>query len=207
MKKWLLITFMLISTVARAGLVEGVGKDYTRLAVPQPVANPKKVEVIEFFSYACIHCYHLDQGLTAWAKKKPADVEFKRVQIVWGAQMEGLARFFATMNELNLSDKLNHPAFAAVMDKRINIGDPTELAAWLKTQPGVDVNRFMQTFNAFGTNARVANAKQMTQAYAIQGTPTIVVNGKYALQPETPQVLLQHLDQMIAVARKEIRKR
>jgi protein dithiol oxidoreductase (disulfide-forming) len=206
MKKWLLIAVMLVSAVARAGLVEGEGKDFTRLAVPQPVANPKKIEVIEFFSYSCIHCYHLDQGLMAWAKKKPADVDFKRVQIVWGAPMEGLARFFSTMNELNLADKLNHPAFAAVMDKHINIGDPTELAAWLKTQPGIDVKRFMQTFNSFGTNARVATAKQMTRDYAIQGTPTIVVNGKYALQPATPAVLLQHLDQMVAVARKDGRK-
>lgn len=203
MKKWLLIALMLVSAVARAGLVEGEGKDYTRLAAPQPVANPKKIEVIEFFSYSCIHCYHLDAPLAAWAKKKPADVDFKRVQIVWGGPMEGLARFFATMNELGLADRLNHPAFVAVMDKRINIGNPSELTAWLKTQPGIDVNRFMQTFNSFGTNAKVNAAKQMTRDYAIQGTPTLVVNGKYALQPATPELLLQHLDQMIAVARKE----
>jgi len=112
MKKVLFALFMLITAVAQAAPVEGEGKDYTRLPVQQPVANPHKVEVIEFFSYTCVHCYELDPSLENWAKKKPADVDFKRVQIVWNAQMDGFAKFFATMNALNLADKLNHgPAY------------------------------------------------------------------------------------------------
>lgn len=206
MKKLLFVLMLAVSGLACAGLVEGEGKDYTRLATPQPVANPKKVEVIEFFSYACIHCYALDSGLTSWAKKKPADVDFKRVQIVWGTPMEGFARFFATMNELNLQDKLNHAAFVAVMDKHINLANPAALTAWLKTQPGIDVNRFMNTYNSFGTNAQVTRAKQMTTDYAVQGTPSIVVNGKYVLQPAKPDVLIQRLNEMVVMARKDIKK-
>lgn len=206
MKKWLFVLLMSAVSLANAGLAEGEGKDYTRLAVPQPVANPKKVEVIEFFSYACIHCYDLDPVLSSWVKKKPADVDFKRVQIVWGAPMEGFAKFFATMNELKLQDKLNHPAFVAVMDKHINLAKVNELTAWLKTQPGVDVPRFMKTYNSFGTNAQVARATQMTKDYVIQGTPSIIVNGKYVLQPAKPDVLIQRLNQMVVMARKEIKK-
>lgn len=206
MKKWLFVLLMLATGLANAALQEGEGKDYTRLAVQQPVANSKKVEVIEFFSYTCIHCMELDPSLSAWAKRKPADVDFKRVQIVWGAQMEGFAKFFAAMNALNLQDKLNHPAFSAVMEKRINLGNPTELAAWLKTQPGVDVPRFMKTFNSFGSNTQMTRAKQMTRDYAVQGTPSIVVNGKYVLQPAKPDQLIQRLNEMIVMARKDIKK-
>jgi thiol:disulfide interchange protein DsbA len=205
MKRLFFVLLMMVTGVAQAALVEGDGKDYVRLAVQQPVANPKKVEVIEFFSYNCSHCMALDPGLSNWAKKKPADVDFKRVQIVWGAPMEGLAKFFSTMSELNLQDKLNHAAFSAVMEKHINLGNPTELAKWLKTQPGVDVARFMSTFNSFGTNAHLARAKQMTKDYAVMATPSIVVNGKYALQAAQPDVLIQHLNEMVAMARKEIK--
>lgn len=207
MKKWLCIGLLVFSGLVGAAPVEGAGKDYTRLATPQPVANPKKVEVIEFFSYACIHCYHLDPLLTSWARSKPADVDFKRVQIVWGAQMEGFARFFETMNELKLAEKLNHPAFVAVMDKRINLANPGQLTAWLRTQPGVDVNHFMQTYNSFGINAKVAQAKQKTSSYGIQGTPTIVINGRYALEPAEPTALIQRLNAMVAMARKDLKKR
>jgi thiol:disulfide interchange protein DsbA len=205
MKKWLLILMMLATGLANAALVEGT--DYNRLASPQPVANPKKVEVIEFFSYTCIHCYLLDPKLSAWVKSKPADVDFKRVQIVWGPQMEGFARFFATMNELNLADKLNHPAFVAVMDQRVNLADPAILGTWLKSQPGIDVNQFMATYNSFGINAKVTVAKQMTKDYAVQGTPSIVINGKYSLIPAQPDQLLQRMKDMIAQARKEMKKK
>jgi thiol:disulfide interchange protein DsbA len=204
MKKFLIAMLLLVSGLASAAaLVEGENADYTRLAAPQPVANPKHVEVIEFFSYSCIHCYKLDPYIMSWAKSKPADVDFKRVQIVWGQPMEGLARFFATMNELKLVGKLNHAAFVAVMDQHINLGNPAELAPWLRTQKGVDANHFMNTFNSFGINTQLANAKQLTQAYAIQGTPSIVVNGKYEMVPADPQIMIRRLNQMIDMARKE----
>lgn len=203
MKKWLFAGMMMLASLAHATLIEGEGKDYTRLAVPQPVANAKKVEVIEFFSYTCIHCYDLDASLSKWVKSKPADVDFKQVHIVWGPQFEPYAKLFATISTLHLNDKLHHAVFAAVIDKRMNLGDPTVLAAWLKTQPGVDVARFMQTYNSFGINSQVSSDKQMTRDYAIQGTPTLVINGKYALEPAKPDVLMKNLNEMIVKARKE----
>ncbi|MBV8048456.1 MAG: thiol:disulfide interchange protein DsbA/DsbL [Paludibacterium sp.] len=198
MKKWLFAVLLTIAGFAHAALVEGDGKDFTRLPVPQPVANAKKVEVIEFFSYTCIHCYDLDVGLSNWVKTKPSYVDFKRVQIVWGPQFEPFAKLFATMNALNLTEKLHHPVFVAMVEKHVNLGDKDQLAAWLKTQPGVDVNRFMQTYNSFGINAQVASATQQTRAYAIQGTPTLVINGKFALQPVKPDLLLHNLSEMVA---------
>jgi thiol:disulfide interchange protein DsbA len=205
MKKVLFVLMMLLAGLVNATPVEGEGKDFTRLPVQQPVANPHKVEVIEFFSYSCIHCYELDPSLTNWARKKPADVDFRRVQIVWNSQMDGFAKFFATMNTLNLQDKLNHPAFVAVMDKHIDLADPKELAKWLKAQPGIDVARFMKTFNSFAINTQLARAKQMTKDYAVMGTPSIVVNGRYVLQPAKPEVMIPRLNEMVAMARKDRR--
>jgi thiol:disulfide interchange protein DsbA len=46
MKKWLLMALLLVSGFANAA--SELGKDYVLMAKPQPVANPKKVEVIEF---------------------------------------------------------------------------------------------------------------------------------------------------------------
>ncbi|TDR80156.1 thiol:disulfide interchange protein DsbA/DsbL [Paludibacterium purpuratum] len=199
MKKWLFAVLLTVAGFAHAALVEGDGKDYTRLATPQPVANAKKVEVIEFFSYTCIHCYDLDVALSQWVKNKPAYVDFKRVQIVWGPQFVPFAKLFATMNALNLTEKLHHPAFVAMVDKRINLGDESQLTAWLKSQPGIDVNRFMQTYKSFGISSQASSAQRMTRDYAIQGTPTLVINGKFALQPVKPDLLLQHLSEMVAV--------
>lgn len=201
MKQWLLMALLLASGLANAA--SELGKDYVLMGKPQPVANPKKVEVIEFFSYTCIHCFHLDPLITAWAKKKPAYVDFRREQIVWQKPMEGFARLFATLNVTGYMEKLNAPVFDAVMQQKINLADPAVLNDWLKKQPGVNLAKFMQTYNSFGINSQVARASQITRAYNIEGTPTIVVNGKYALSPAAPERLIEVLNDVIAKAKAE----
>ncbi len=55
--------------------------DY-RLISPQPVATGGRVEVIEFFFYACPYCNELEPLLERWRKRKPADIVFRRVPVV-----------------------------------------------------------------------------------------------------------------------------
>jgi thiol:disulfide interchange protein DsbA len=100
--------------------------------------------------------FHLDPLITAWEKKKPAYVDFRREQIVWQKPMEGFARLFATLNVTGYMEKLNAPVFDAVMQQKINLADPSVLNDWLKKQPGVNLAKFMQTYNSFGINSQVA---------------------------------------------------
>ncbi|AXK38405.1 thiol:disulfide interchange protein DsbA/DsbL [Crenobacter cavernae] len=204
MKKLALVALLCATSFAQAAIT--LGKDYTVLAKPQPVANPKKVEVIEFFSYTCIHCYHLEPTLSAWEKKRPADVDFRREQIVWGQSMEGFARLYSTLNVSGLLGKLHQPAFEAVLKQKTNLGDEAVLSGWIKQQAGADAGKFMQTYKSFGINAQVKRASKMTRDYAIEGTPTIVVAGKYATLPAEPARLMQVVDELVAKARQERKK-
>ena len=62
------------SAFAQAGPVEG--KDFTRIEPPQPPGVPAgKVEVLEFFSYACPHCSSFEPTIEAWEKQLPAGDE------------------------------------------------------------------------------------------------------------------------------------
>lgn len=195
MKKWFAAMLLLSSALVQAAIVEG--RDYTVLPTPQPGKVAGKVEVVEFFSYACIHCYNLEPALEAWRKKLPANVAFSREQVVWNKPMEGFARLFATMNTTKTVAKLHPAAFEAVMKQKINLSDEGELAKWLPKQ-GVNVATFMQTYKSFGVNAQVARASKMTRDYAVQGTPSIVVGGKYAVQPAEPARLLQVVNELVA---------
>ncbi|GHD78001.1 thiol:disulfide interchange protein DsbA/DsbL [Vogesella fluminis] len=195
MKKWVLAALLLSSSLAHAALVEG--RDYTVLTKPQATVAAGKVEVIEFFSYNCVHCYNLDPALEAWRKKLPANVQFRREQIVWNKPTEGLARLYATFNATKTLGKLHQPAFDAVMKKNIDLADEAKLRQWLPGQ-GVNTASFMQTYKSFGVNAQVARASKMTRDYAVQGTPAIVVGGKYMAQPVEPARLLQVVNELVA---------
>ena len=81
----LLAAFALFLTLAlpvQAQLV--VGRDYVAMDPVQLTDNPAKIEVIEFFSYACPHCSDLNPLVAPWVAKLPADVAFKRIPVEIG---------------------------------------------------------------------------------------------------------------------------
>lgn len=199
LKKWWVALLLLVSAVAMADIQPG--RDYVELRAPQPSSAPAgKVEVIEFFSYTCIHCYRLEPAVESWAAKLPAHVSFRREQIVWSKEMEPLARLFATQRQMGLLDKLHKPVFDAMMRDKQNLADEKLLTPFLKAQ-GVDANAFLQTSKSFGMASQVSRAAKMTRDYQIEGTPTFVVAGRYATMAAEPTRLLQVVDELIAKAK------
>ena len=199
LKKWWVALLLLVSAVAMADIQPG--RDYVELRAPQPSSAPAvKVEVIEFFSYTCIHCYRLEPAVESWAAKLPAHVSFRREQIVWSKEMEPLARLFATQRQMGLLDKLHKPVFDAMMRDKQNLADEKLLTPFLKAQ-GVDVNAFLQTSKSFGMASQVSRAAKMTRDYQVEGTPTFVVAGRYATMAAEPARLLQVVDELIAKAK------
>lgn len=199
LKKWWVALLLLVSAVAMADIQPG--RDYVELRAPQPSSAPAgKVEVIEFFSYTCIHCYRLEPAVESWAAKLPAHVSFRREQIVWSKEMEPLARLFATQRQMGLLDKLHKPVFDAMMRDKQNLADEKLLTPFLKAQ-GVDANAFLQTSKSFGMASQVSRAAKMTRDYQIEGTPTFVVAGRYATMAAEPSRLLQVVDELIAKAK------
>ena len=59
------------------------GIDYRVLREAVPTSSPGKIEVLEFFWYACPHCYHLEPHLARWKPALGPDVAFKRIHVAF----------------------------------------------------------------------------------------------------------------------------
>src|SRR6476620_1450996 len=71
-----------LSSVSHAALQ--AGRDYEALQAPQPTQVPAgKTEIIEFFSFACPHCYEAHRKVLEWAHKLPSNVTFRQVPIAF----------------------------------------------------------------------------------------------------------------------------
>ena len=82
-------------------------------AQPTAVAAGQ-VEVLEFFWYACPHCYDIDPLVEAWRKTKPAYVSFSRVPVTWSEGHRALARLFYTVKILGKLDQLHGEIFKEI---------------------------------------------------------------------------------------------
>ena len=103
-----LVGFLAVFSFATAGAAELVeGKNYARLKVPQPVESGKKIEVIEFFSYGCPHCSDLEPYLQNWFKTAPADVQFRRVPVMFQERGRVLAKIYYTLDALGEETRLS----------------------------------------------------------------------------------------------------
>ena len=200
---------LLFAVSAHAQLAPG--KDYRVINPPQPTDSGKRVEVLEFFWYGCPHCNALQGPLRVWLKQKPADVDFKRVPAVLGDSWIPLTWTYYALDAMGLVEKLHYEVFAAIHEQKIRLSDQQVLFDWIAKQ-GVDKQKFAETYNSFGVKSRGMRSIEMSRLYDIEGTPAIVVDGKYQVSPSmtlTPNRQVDYdrffkvLDQVIAMARKE----
>lgn len=157
------------------------GKDYRLVNPPQRTnVAPGKVEVIEFFWYACPHCYGLEPVVHDWLKSKPADVEFRRVHVAFrGSQHQ---QIYYTLLAMGKADELGGKVFSAIHDERKRMTDTDEIVSWAKAQ-GLDEKAFLATFNSFGVSSQMKKASQAVEAYGVDGVPAFAVNGKFYTSP------------------------
>jgi thiol:disulfide interchange protein DsbA len=189
--------------VARAQRAEG----YSTLKNEVPVeVPPGKVEVAEFFWYGCIHCFNLEPLLEAWIPKLPAEAHFRRIPAVFNERWAHDAGIFYAFEAMGVLDKLHKPLFEAIHKDRLKTDSPEAMTQWL-TRNGVDVKKFEAALKSFGVQSKVKRAAQITAAARIDGTPAIMVHGRYTISTEqggSREGMLANAERLIPVARKNL---
>jgi len=157
------------------------GQHYVRLSTQAPVTLPsadKKVEVVEFFWYGCGHCYAFEPAVEAWAKRLPPDVAFRQVPVGFAAPHQLHQKLFYALEEMGQLAGMSKRVFAAIHQQGQRLSSESEIVAFATTN-GLDGAKFSEAFKSFGVNTKVNRAKQLTEAYKIDGVPAIGVNGRF----------------------------
>jgi thiol:disulfide interchange protein DsbA len=177
MRKILILLLLLgMSGLASAEYTEG--KDYELLKTAQPAPTDGKVQVIEFFSYACPHCYRFEPYIEQWKKTKSDNIEFVHVPAVFNKNWEALATLYYAAEVLGVQEKMHPLIFEAMHGEGKKIRSFDDLKA-LFAANGVNAEKLDQALNSFSVAAKTRRAKTMTRSYGIKSVPNIVVQGKY----------------------------
>jgi thiol:disulfide interchange protein DsbA len=199
---------LILATLTAAGLMAGTAQaqQYTLLQPPQPMEGSGKVEVIEFFSYACPHCFKLEPFLESWAKKQGADVSVKRVPGAGSDSWTQLAALYYSLEAMGKLEALHMKAFNAMHTDGVNLASPKIRESWL-AKNGIDPAQYQGVEKSFSVQSKVGRAKQLMASYKVDGVPMVVVNGKYITSNASaggPDRVVEVLDQLVAMARKDL---
>ena len=157
------------------------GKDYVKLSRPAPVGalGPgKKVEVVEFFWYECPHCNAFEPLLEAWVRKLPADVEFRRVPVGFTARHQIGQKMYYALEELGELQAMHRKVFTAIHGQGQRLTSEADAVA-IATANGVDKAKFVDAFRSFAVNTKATKARQLSDAYKIDGVPALGIHGRF----------------------------
>ncbi len=186
----LLAVAAVVSTpaIAQQNLPAGkwqAGRNYRVVSPPQATSvGADKVEVIEIFWYGCGACFVLDPYLETWKKSKPAHVEFVRVPVTWNAGAKLHARLYYTLQALKQDERLHTKVFDTIhrggngLLGRDEASTLPVMLAWAK-QNGIEEKAFTDAWNSMWVNTRLRQADETVRRYRAEGTPFMVINGKY----------------------------
>jgi thiol:disulfide interchange protein DsbA len=175
------------------------GQHYFLINPAQPTGLPAgKVLVIEIFSYACPGCNRfypvadrLRTSLPAYAVMEYLPASF-RPDEDWPM----FQRAYVTAQQMGIDERTHDAMFDAVWKSgELAVFDPatqharhpapsiTDAAQFYAKAAGVQPEAFLATAGSFAVDTKVREADERIRDYGIGETPSIVVNGKYRLNP------------------------
>lgn len=188
---------------APARAVEGV--DYVVIADGrpwQPLAG--QIEVAEVFAYSCGHCHNLHPLVETWKRKLPGDVRFSYVPAAFDLQNRHGRAFFAAQAQGAL-DRTHDATFRALHvtgtlpARGVSVDELVAFHAGL----GLDAARFKAALHSPAIDTKMNEARDFALRAGVEGTPTVIINGRYRVQGRTPADILRITDVLIAQLRAE----
>jgi thiol:disulfide interchange protein DsbA len=150
-----------------------------RLSQPLPSATGGKIEVVEFFWYGCPHCNEFEPMLDAWARKLPADVQFRRVPVAFREEPFGAhQRIFYALEAMGQVEAMHRKVFYAIHNDRARLDKPADISAFM-AKNGLDGAKFLDIYNSFSVQTKARQAKQLSESYKIDGVPALGIQGRY----------------------------
>ena len=185
--KYLLLIPLLALSVNASAAQYTEGEQYTK--VNETVT--KKKEVREYFSVYCGHCFKFEPIMHSLKKSLPEDASFERnhVDFLRAASpkiQQMITKATVVAEQLGDSDKLIGAVFNYIHVQRAVITTEKDLRN-IFVLNGADGDKFDKLMKSFSVNSQARTIKKyqenMTAKRVLTGVPTIIINGKYKIDP------------------------
>ncbi|MBT3623777.1 MAG: thiol:disulfide interchange protein DsbA/DsbL [Gammaproteobacteria bacterium] len=195
--------WMTIDDAPQGEFIEG--EHYLLIENPRRIRSDQ-IEVMEFFGYACVHCYNFDPILADWVQEKSGSIKFIQTPAISSEYWRLLGQNFLTYQELGEQDKYHTPFFRAIHSGGRAFSDEESLSAFYE-QLGGDKQTYINAFNSVGVASELSRADNMARRLKVAMVPSIVIQGKYLVRTSGSVGPKRMLDVMDYLVEKELAER
>ena len=188
LKKLLVVFTMLIMTSfsVHAETRPVIKGTYTNVPGVQFNFDGKQVEIIEFFSFYCGHCFEFEKSIPVIKGNFPKKTKWKQVPIYWGKGSPKPGEAYLLAKDEGKGDEMKKAIFNAIFVDNKDIGKIEVLEELgIKVGLGFDFSRKLRTGAKAG---KVGEAIIMTKTYGIDETPVLIIAGNLKTTP----TMLEH---------------
>lgn len=180
------ITALLFASLTAANAqAPSAAPKYFPINPPQMVDSGDKIQVVEVFSYGCIHCAQFQPHVDAYLKRlDPNKIQFVYLPAPFNPQYALLARGFYAADSMGMTKAVHQKVFEAIFTKNTKIQNFDDVVAMYESF-GVKRDAFMKAAQSFLVETQLRRANELVRAYRIDGTPTVIVAGKYRVTSES----------------------
>lgn len=181
------------------GLTEGVHYRAIEGGQPYQPLPPGMVEVAEVFAYTCPHCAHFSPMLDAWAGQLPAHARLVLVPGVFNREDPWARVFFAAQTAKSLP--ILHPRLFAAVHETGELprnADAAQVLAWASRVKGANAAALRAAMADDATLLpKLKHAYEFAARSQIEGTPSLVVAGRYLVLGNSYQSLLDNARRVV----------
>ena len=165
------------------GLTEGVHYRYVEQGRPYAALAPGMVEVAEIFAYTCPHCADFAPLLDKWKQSLPKHARLVLVPGVFGRD-DAYARVFFASQTAKAHSVLHPRLFTAIHERNELPRNATteQIQAYAGRIQGVNAKALATALADDDTLLpKLRHAYEFAQRSQIEGTPALVVAGRYLI--------------------------
>ncbi len=177
----ILVFFILLPLSVHAGETHSIEGRFSRVPGQQYRFNGKTVEVTEFMSFYCGHCYAFERSIPVIRGNFPGKVKWRIVPIYWGNGSPKPGEAYLLAEDAGKGEQMKKALFRAYFAEKKDIGKVEvieEIAADLGL--GFDFSRKLRSGEKAG---EIRKALEMAKAYNVDATPTIIIAGNLMTDP------------------------
>jgi thiol:disulfide interchange protein DsbA len=177
----------LLSSAIPAGLslpamamVYDEGIDYAKLPQALPIQKAGTVEVIEFFWYACGHCYALEPHLKAWLQTLSPKVAFRKEHVAFRGTAH--QQLYYTLQVMGVESRLGPSVFEAIHVRQQPMSSLEAIVSWARDNGLLEAD-FTRVWRSAEVAARMARGTELMRLHRVDGVPRFTVQGLYITSP------------------------